>query len=369
VFALLLGLSPALAQETKEPARDDGVLLIVSFSGGGTRAAAFGFGVTRALAETPAGETSLLRRVDRVGGVSGGSLVAAQLAVDGRPAALMRFRKQVLLADIEAGLAKSAARNSLKLMRADYNRSHAAAAYYDTLFADARFGGVEGKRPELWIQATDMASARPLAFRPDAFGHLGLKSAEVSLGTAIAASAAVPGALPPLSLQVSGHTPARCPGESCGEGPGGRVLLADGGIVDNLGLEALFEGGVPEGTRAVVVVVVNSRRALSEPWKLDGSGLVSAGFTVALQQLRIDQLTLDRARERLRALEAEARADGKVLDTRLVVVGFEGSKRKQELDTIGTRFDLDAKEVELLIEEGRTLMRAEAAPLSELFGS
>ena len=44
----------------------DGVLFVVTFGGGGTRAAAFSFGVATALQATVAGQTSLLERIDRV---------------------------------------------------------------------------------------------------------------------------------------------------------------------------------------------------------------------------------------------------------------------------------------------------------------
>lgn len=364
-LSLLLGaagLASAQEPEPKAAAKaEDDVLFLLSFGGGGTRAAAFSFGVVQALRKA-----SLLGRVDRVAGVSGGSLLAAQLAVDASPKGLGTFKSQVLLRDIETELFKSAASNTLNLVRGDFNRSHAAAAFYDTLFADARFGAVEGAGPELWIQATDMTSGDPLCFRPSAFAHLGLRAAELSLGTAVAASAAVPGALPPLTLQVPGHAPSQCSG-TCKPGGGSQVILADGGISDNLALEALFVGDVPPAAEAVVVVVVNSRRAVSQPWKLDGSGLVSAGMTVALQQRRLDTLTLARARERLRSLALEAKLAGRTLATELIVIDFEGSAARKKLDAIGTRFDLEASEVELLIREGQTLMGARLAPLAELF--
>ena len=51
----------------------------LAFSGGGTRAAAFSFGVLKALAKAdePGGTTPLLHDVDLISGVSGGSITAA----------------------------------------------------------------------------------------------------------------------------------------------------------------------------------------------------------------------------------------------------------------------------------------------------
>ena len=57
----------------------DDTVIARSFSGGGTRAAAFSYGVLTALDQTPMPNrpTSLLDRVDFVTGVSGGSVLAA----------------------------------------------------------------------------------------------------------------------------------------------------------------------------------------------------------------------------------------------------------------------------------------------------
>src|SRR3954452_6132046 len=56
----------------------DDMLVGLAFSGGGTRAAAFSFGVLGEIDRTPLGRNgSLLDRVDFVSGVSGGSVLAA----------------------------------------------------------------------------------------------------------------------------------------------------------------------------------------------------------------------------------------------------------------------------------------------------
>jgi hypothetical protein len=110
--------------------------------------------------------------------------------------------------------------------------------------------------------------------------------------------------------------------------------------------------------------VVNSRRTIPPPWKLESSGLISAGYTVAIQQRRLDELMLERAREHLRLLELESRLAGRELEAKLIVLSFEGSARKQALDQIGMRFNLGEEEVLLLIEEGREQMLAALPELS-----
>jgi len=352
-LALLVLPAPATPEEPAAPrSDDDDVLLIVAFSGGGIRAAAFGYGVSQAMREAAVGDRAFIDRIDRVTGASGGSFIAAQLAIDDSAEGLESFRQKVLMTNLETELVKSAAEDSLKLVRTDYNRSDSAAAYWGSLFGERTLADLEGRRPELWIQATDLISGRPLAFRPAPLAELGLTSEQVSVGQAIAASAAIPGAFPPLNLQIASE-----------DGPTS-IPLADGGIADNLALEALFLGGVPEHVRAVIVIVVNSRRALPLPWRLESSSLISGGYTFPLQQRRIDDLMLERARQHFRLLELESRLEGRELETELMVLSFEGSARKQNLDQIGTRFSLDEEEILLLSQEGREQALAALPELS-----
>jgi predicted acylesterase/phospholipase RssA len=184
------------------------------------------------------------------------------------------------------------------------------------------------------------------------------------VGVAIAASAALPGVLPPLVLHLPGHRPADCPGASgCPPSPEEDqdlvdLPLADGGIVDNLGLEVLLRGGVPPGTRAVVVIVVNARRLHVPPGIVASSALLTAGYSAVIQQRRIDDLLLALARERLRLLEAQGRILGRHLRTELQVISFDQSTRSEELDVIGTRLHLQEEEVDRLVQEGHAVMRS-----------
>ena len=87
----------------------DSLLVLLSFSGGGYRAAAMAHAVLEVLHETPLywdGEpttTTLLQEVDAISAVSGGSLAAAYYAMD--PGHLFpRFREQVLNFDLQGAL-------------------------------------------------------------------------------------------------------------------------------------------------------------------------------------------------------------------------------------------------------------------------
>ena len=52
------------------------LFMVVQFSGGGTRAAALGYGVLEELQRQPYGASNLLREIDLTFGVSGGSILA-----------------------------------------------------------------------------------------------------------------------------------------------------------------------------------------------------------------------------------------------------------------------------------------------------
>src|ERR1700751_3362026 len=83
----------------------DDTVVALSFSGGGTRAAAFSYGVLTAFDETPTPgrAASLLNRIDFVTGVSGGSVLAAYYGLKKRKA-LADFKQRFLLRNAEEGL-------------------------------------------------------------------------------------------------------------------------------------------------------------------------------------------------------------------------------------------------------------------------
>ncbi len=83
----------------------DDTVVALSFSGGGTRAAAFSYGVLTALDEIacPTGRPSLLDRVDFITGVSGGSVLAAYYGLKKRKA-LADFKQRFLLRNAEEDL-------------------------------------------------------------------------------------------------------------------------------------------------------------------------------------------------------------------------------------------------------------------------
>jgi NTE family protein len=103
----------AAVDNFSEGERDPSIMMAVMLSGGGARAAAFSYGVLAELQRSRfawAGrETSLLEKVDLVGGVSGGSIVAAYLAVFGSDG-LNKFEQDYLRQDFQDSLISHALR-------------------------------------------------------------------------------------------------------------------------------------------------------------------------------------------------------------------------------------------------------------------
>lgn len=364
--AFLLGSSVARAQE---PGRaeddDDGVHTVLCFSGGGTRAAAFAHGAALGLAEVQAGDRALLERVDRVIGVSGGSLTATQVALDRSPAALDRFAAEVLREDLERVMVKAAASSGYSFVVRDLTRGDVATGCFDGRLGATTFAALPA-RPELWIQTTDVVGGRPLVLSRASLAGLGLDPATLTVGRAIAASAAFPGIFPPVRFAVVPGVPDGVP-DDVPDGGASTLFLADGGILDNLGLEPALDAPPPAGTRAVVLVVVNARCALPVDDATLASSIRSGIHALELQQRQLDALVLARARDRLRLLELEAALAGRALTTRLVVVDFSGSARRADLDAIETRFALDDEQVTTLIEEGRAIARERARALRDVW--
>ncbi|QYK42737.1 MAG: patatin-like phospholipase family protein [Paracoccaceae bacterium] len=255
---------PMLAEETVAA---DEVWIGLAFSGGGMRASAFAYGMTEALrAADPGSPNGLLDHVRLVSGVSGGSVTAAQLGLNG-PEGLRGYRERYLVTDAEKYMANSPL-NPLTIVRGlsgGANGRATFARYLDeTLFHRATFGDLAGRsRIKTWINATDMANSTPFLFSPETFDALCSDLASFPISEAVAASAAFPLVFSPVVLEAhQGRCDYREPDwltaarfnpeassamraharalESYGDSERVRfVKLLDGGVTDNFGTTGL----------------------------------------------------------------------------------------------------------------------------------
>jgi NTE family protein len=295
----------------KRGARED--LVILAFSGGGMRAAAFSFGVLEALRRIEiisAGRTvRLLDEVDLITGVSGGSFTALAYGLHGEKL-FDEYERRFLKRDVQGKLIARIV-SPLgwgALLSAGWNRSEIAAKLYDELlFNGATFADMKrAAGPTIAVSATELSTGSRVVFMPQNFDVMCAELDSFRLARAAAASSAVPVVLSPLTINNYGGTcgyrePARLRqfvDVAKPPRPAGRILrrlqelrelddavedpyfhLVDGGLSDNLGLrgvldyletfEALHVAGQPtplDHVRRIIIFVVNSVSVPSTSW-------------------------------------------------------------------------------------------------------
>ncbi len=289
----------------------------LAFSGGGTRAAAFSFGVLQGLDEmrVPGDRQrrTLLDAVDLVSGVSGGSVTAAYFGLRQR-AALDDFRERFLIQNAEAGFSTAVSLgNILTLLdKGGANSSRSLGNWLDrALFEGATFRDFRNKRnhPVVWISASDIYNRVPFLFSHETFGALCSDLDALPIAQAVAASAAFPVAFAPVNVEAFNR---RCDAplppwvEAAARDTGGSsarnavakgliryrdpalmryVKLADGGVTDNFGIQGIalarsigatpYAPLTPETAvqlRRGLFLVVNSGRGPAGDWPMHRSG-------------------------------------------------------------------------------------------------
>ncbi|MDQ5987349.1 MAG: hypothetical protein CSYNP_03089 [Syntrophus sp. SKADARSKE-3] len=296
-----------IAQNMKKPGNSDKLLVILSFSGGGTRAAAFSYGVLEELNATEITYDGQKRRlvdeVDLISGVSGGSFTAAYYGLFGNRI-FTDFEPRFLKKNIQSSLTARIILNPsnwLRLASPYFDRSDLAAEYYDeNVFEGGTFGDMlKRKGPMVFINATDMSLGTRLTFQQTLFNAICSDLSSYSVARACAASSAVPGILTPITLKnYSGICGYKVPPEYEKHPPSYRqkemrenltILLdskekpyfhlIDGGVADNLGLRAVEEAVDAmgnfwtamkilrsENVRKVVFIVVNAETKIESKW-------------------------------------------------------------------------------------------------------
>ncbi len=293
-------------QTREQYARNKEDIVLLAFSGGGTRAAAFSYGVLEALRDTEVigrnGQRErLLDTVDVVAGVSGGSFTALAYGLYG-DRLFSEYEQRFLKRNVQGELL-GRAMNPIywgPLSSPYWGRSELAADLYDEiLFNGATFADLQrGSGPMIAVSATDLSSGARFYFTQRMFDILCSDLSAVRLSRAAAASSGVPVVLSPVTIDNYGGTcgyqepPFLTRIESSAEvaRPAARALqelmelrsyedgktrpylhLVDGGVADNLAMrellatldeiEALRLEGVPtplDHARKLAVFVVNS---------------------------------------------------------------------------------------------------------------
>jgi NTE family protein len=213
INAALADTAIAGEEQTEQVSKEnfEDTVVGLSFSGGGTRAAAFAFGVLRELARTEitsgSQRSALIDQVDLVSSVSGGSITAAYFALKGK-AMLDDFEAKFLSKDAEEALRTSVSPlNIVRLTTGGINDSTGLQSWLDeNLFKNATFGDVlKRRRPALWINASDIYNRTPFVFNQSTFGALCSDLSTYPVSEAVAASAAVPLVFAPVVIRNFGE--------------------------------------------------------------------------------------------------------------------------------------------------------------------
>jgi len=312
-----------------EPNYDD-MVVALSFSGGGMRAAAFSYGVLQGFNETEVrsrtGPVSLLDRLDFLSGVSGGSVLAAYYGLRGK-AALGDFKERFLLVNAEENLQTNLSLGNIaRGLQGGVNDTTGFPVWLDNhLYNHATLKDLLARpRPRVWINASDVYNRTAFIFAPVTFSALCSDLTNYPVSLAVAASAAVPVVFAPIVIQnYTGACPVGLPEwvrrvqadpaasplikhyanalERYRSGEVKYVKLLDGGLVDNYGLSgftiARLASSTPDGPlapqeavklRRFLFLVVDSGRAPSGKWSQTVAGPSGVDLIMATSDTATD---------------------------------------------------------------------------------
>ena len=316
--------------------KDKQNLVVLAFSGGGTRAAAFSYGVLEALRPMEiigpkSRRVRILSEVDVITGVSGGSFTALAYGLYGEKLFDI-YETAFLKRNVQGELIR---RVLSPVNWGAWSRSEVAADLYDeVLFHGATFAKLDRRSgPFIVTTATDISTGARVGFHQGIFDMLCSDLSAVRLSRAAAASSAVPFALAPVTFNNYGGTcnyrlppvlaafsdPAKAPR------PAARVLahlqdlrsfedsvhrpyihLLDGGLSDNLGmrgilealedLEALNSVGMPtplDDMKRVIIFIVNSRSIPKTNWDESEDSPSAISLLIKATGVPIDHYSYD----------------------------------------------------------------------------
>ncbi|MBL4826468.1 MAG: patatin-like phospholipase family protein, partial [Spongiibacteraceae bacterium] len=407
-------------QLTQNESRSDTLFVGIAFSGGGTRAAAFSYGVLEALRDITiqweGKERRLIDEIDTISSVSGGSFTAAYFGLFG-DRIFEDYEEKFLKQDVE-GYLKSFLWKPwtwFNLGSSLFGRSDYAAEYYDEiLFEGKTFADIISTNgPLIQINATEVSTGTQLTFLQGQFDLLCSDLSTYPVSRAVAASSAVPVLF--SSITLDNHA------GSCGyqrplwlddvlnsdDDISRRRHLAekyvqwldretypylhlyDGGLTDNLGVRPflnritlagdaweLAKSTGKQDSKRLVFIVVNAQAEsktyfsrLASPVPLFDT--IMGATSIPLNEYTFESLVAVKSamadfknsfvegRCADRASKGEDKADCDEFEADLIVIDMDDIKDKEKrerLKQLPTSFVLKSKDVDELIESAKTII-------------
>jgi len=381
--------------------RTGDIELMLAFSGGGTRAAAFSYGVLEELRDTnvviQGRPERLLDEIDYISSVSGGSFTAAYYGLYGEKV-FEDFEKVFLRHNVEKKLIRGVLNPLRWLIRR--SRTEMAVGFYEkNLFHGATFGDLKQKGgPLILINASDLGYGVRFSFVQEYFNLLCSDLSSFPVSRAVTASSAVPVLFKPVVVKNY---------QDCKETKPPLLIAAerralkdpelfqvvdglqsyfkkekryahfvDGGITDNLGLRAIYDvieifGGSKvthkwlnlKPPRQYVVITVNASTD-PEP-EMDTSNkqpsLKQTIKAVTDAQLHhYNTATLGLMKQSITRWAKELSTPERPVKPYFIQISFrdiQQPERQRFFNRIPTSFSLSDEQVDRLIETGRELLR------------
>jgi NTE family protein len=165
--------------------------------------------VSSGIADTSKSNHTMLKEVDIISSVSGGSFTSAYYGLYG-DRLFEDYKDRFLYRNVQSALFWRILNpiNWGKFLTTGYGRSNMAADYYDKiLFDDATFEDIyANKGPVVMIQATDIIDGNTFTFTPHFFTLICSDLRQIPVSFAVTASSSFPGAFSGVSLHNYGGT-------------------------------------------------------------------------------------------------------------------------------------------------------------------
>lgn len=377
------------------------VAVYLTFSGGGTRAAALSYGVLQELRDTRIGATDtpvrLLDEVDQISSVSGGSFTAAYYGLFGDEI-FTRYEQDFLRQSVQSSLIRKALSPSqwYRSLFTGFDRTELAIDYYDTqVFRGKTFADMR-QHPLITINATDVSVGNRFAFHQEYFDLICSDLDKIKVARAVTASSAVPVLFPSIVLK---NYAGKC---DLSQSPIGPLLsqkaeksyreqrlvedfstyldrekrpyihLVDGGISDNLGVRALLDRvellklkhlDREKPPSNILIIIVDAKVKPARSIDMSAEKPSISTMVDAVSSVQIDRYTEESTAlvtDTINKIKQQSPDLAEKTRFHVVKVRLVSEKRKQltdYLNSLPTSLELSNEEIDALILSGRTLLR------------